>query len=324
LALLAATSAILLLSDTPRRAGAPLSKTWQVHILEYVDIVEVEEARQGSLDGLRAAGLNEGQEYSVRVRNAQGDMPTLPALIDAALADGADLIMPLSTPTLQATLQRVSDRPIVFTLIANPLLAGAGSSNEDHRPNVTGVSTTSAHAEVVELVRKLVPAVKRVGTIIVPSEVNMVYNKDEVAKLLRNAGIEFVEVAANTSAEVPDAAAALCSQNVDAVVQIAGNITTSAFTAIHRAAERAGLPIFGFLSSNARDGAAVVVARDYHEAGVDAGLLAARVIRGESPADMPFQPVKKTTLSINLKSARAVGLEIPRAVRDRAALVLEE
>jgi ABC-type uncharacterized transport system substrate-binding protein len=310
--------------DASVAKDAALGRTWNIDILEYVDIPEVEESQQGILDGLEASGLVEQRDYVVRVRNAQGDMPTLSALVDAALADGTDLIMPLSTPTLQATLQKVRDRPIVFTLIANPLIAGAGRTNEDHLPNVTGVSTASAYAEVVHLMKTLVPPATRVGPVLVPAEVNMVYNKEQVAKVLDGLGIELVEVAANTSAEISDAAAALCSQEIDAVVQIAGNLTTSGFTAIHRTAERAGLPTFGFLTSNARDGAVAVVARDYYDSGIEAGRMAAAVMRGKKPSAMPFQPLQATKLILNLESARAVGLTVPPEIVDSAAEVMGE
>jgi ABC-type uncharacterized transport system substrate-binding protein len=303
-------------------AAAPLAKTWKVDILEYVNVADSEDAERGMRAGLQASGLVEGRDYVIRLRNAQGDMPTLSALVDAAQSAGTDLLMTLSTPTLQAALQRARGVPIVFTFVANAVVAGAGRSNEDHLPNVTGIPTRSAYEQLIASVRELLPNAHRIGTLFVPAEVNSVFNKDQLATAARAAGLELVATPVNTSTEISDAALALCNQNLDAVTQVAGNLTTAAFASITQAAQRARIPVFGSLSGNARDGAAVVVARDYFDGGREAGLMAARIMRGERPATIPFQPLTKTKVIVNLDAARAAGLTIPPAFRQRADEVI--
>ncbi len=303
------------------RAAAPLAKTWNIDILEYVNVLDVEDGERGIRAGLQEAGLIEGRDYRLRVRNAQGDMPTLSTLVDAAVTEGTDLLMTLSTPTLQAALQRARNVPTVFTFVADAVKAGAGHSNEAHLPNVTGVTTASAYDEMIATVRECLPEARRIGTLFVPAEVNMVHNKDELSAAAHKAGLELVAVAANTSAEVSDAALALTGQGIDALCQVAGNVTTASFAAITQAAQRARLPLFGFLSSNARDGAAVVVARDYFDGGRDAGLMAARIMRGDSPATIPIQPLRTTRILLNRDAARAAGLTIPEALLKRATVV---
>ncbi|MBI3329159.1 MAG: hypothetical protein HYZ81_20950, partial [Nitrospinae bacterium] len=135
-------------------------------------------------------------------------------------------------------------------------------------------------------------------------------------------GIEVVAVAASTSAEVADAALALCSSQIDAVCQIPGHLTASSFPSIAQAARRVRLPIFAFQSSQARAGATVVLARDYGDGGREAGLIAARVMRGESPASIPFQLVSKTRLIVNVEAARSSGLTLPAALIARADEVI--
>jgi ABC-type uncharacterized transport system substrate-binding protein len=303
-------------------APAPLGKKWNIDILEYVNVRDVEEAEKGIREGLHDAGLVEGRDYQVRVRNAQGDMPTLSTLVDAALSEDTNLLMTLSTPTLQAALRRTRDVPIVFTFVADAIAAGAGRSNEDHLPNVTGVPTGAAYDELVEIVRECLPTARRLGTLFVPAEVNSVYNKEQVEAAATRRGFEFRAVAANTSAEVSDAALSLLAQDIDAVCQAASNVTTAAFASIAQPAQRAHVPVFGFLSNDVRSGAAVVVARDYFDGGREAGLMAARIMRGESPASIPFQPLRSTKLLVNLDAARAMGFTIPPAVVRRAATVI--
>jgi ABC-type uncharacterized transport system substrate-binding protein len=305
-------------------ATAPLGKKWNIDILEYVNVADVEEAEKGIREGLHDAGLVEGRDYQVRVRNAQGDMPTLGALVDAAVSEGAELLMTLSTPTLQAAIQRARGLPIVFTFVADPVSAGAGRSNDDHLPQVTGVPTTSAYEDLITTVQACLPAARRVGTLFVPAEVNSVFNKTRLTEVARRHGIEVLAVAANTSAEMPDAAAALCNQSPDAIVQIAGNLTTAAFASITQAARRARLPLFGSLNSDFQSGAAVVVARDYFDGGREAGMMAARIIRGESPAAIPFQPLTKTKTLISLRAAQASGLAVPAQLLKRPGVIVTE
>ncbi len=108
-----------------------------------------EDAHRGIVDGFEKAGLVEGRDFELEVRNAQGDMPTLSALVDAALTEGTDLLMTLSTPTLQAAIARGQGKPIVFTFCASGIAAGAGKSDTDHLPNVTGVPSASPYAELL-------------------------------------------------------------------------------------------------------------------------------------------------------------------------------
>jgi len=252
-------------------------------------------------------------------------MSTLNGLVDAALTARADLIMTLSTPTLQATIRKVPPQlPIVFTYLADPITAGAGRSFTDHLPNVTGVATGSATEEVLAILRECVPNARRIGTIVVPSEVNTVYNRDQLALEARKLGIEVVSVPASTSSELPDAALALCSMKIDAVCQVAGNLTVTGFTSIARAARGAKLPSFGFMSSGAEQGAVAVVARDYYDGGVEAAQFAVRVMRGESPASIPIQLLRKNKIVVNLAAARAIGLTIPESIVRRADRVIDK
>ncbi len=325
--LISLASAVLLIADRGRRGAGTggANRKWVVNLLEYVNVGDSEESEKGIVDGLQRAGLVEGRDYEITIRNAQGDMSTLNALVDAAITDRADLLMTLSTPTLQATIRRAPRRvPIVFTFLADPVSAGAARSYTDHLPNVTGVVTGSADEEVLLLLRECVPNVRRIGTIVVPSEVNTVYNRDKLELAARKMGIEVISVPASTSSELTDAALALCTMKIDAVCQIAGNLTAAGFTTIARAAREAGLPAFGFMSAQAEQGAVAVVARDYYDAGIDTAQLAARVMRGENPASIPLQPLRKNKTIVNLTAARAVRLAIPESVLKKANQVINK
>lgn len=331
LLLIVAASAVLLMSDSGRRRPPTADRgsssvgpgdAWRVEMLEFIDAPDSEDAQRGVRDGLQQSGLVLDRDYTIHLRNAQGDMATLTALADAALSSGADLLVTLSTPTLQATLQRVRDVPVVFTFSSDPIGAGAGRSDDDHLPNVTGVPTLAPYDELADIVLECMPEAKRIGALVVPAEVNSVYNTKMMNEVAKRRGVEMVTLPVNTSTEIADAALSLSTRDIDAIVQVGSNLTTVAFASMAQAAVRARLPLFGTLTSNAKEGAAIVMARDYYDGGVRAGLLAARIIRGEDPAVIPFEPLTETRILINLEAARKQGLEIPSSVLQRADQVI--
>jgi len=332
--LIVLASSVLLLSDLDRRKpgsndshnahNALNKKRWKLYLIEYNDVLDVKESERGVLDGLRDSGLKEGHDYVTQILNAQGDMATVSAMIDAAVTGGADMLITFSTPTLQAAIQRAPSLPIVFTYVANGLIAGAGRSETDHLPNLTGVNLTPPSEDMVALIRTWFPRVKRVGTLFVPSEVNMVYMLNQLQKAAHPREIKVVSVPVSTATEIPDAAAALTSRHIDAICQIPGNLTASAFGSINQAAIRAKLPVFAFQRQQANDGALVVLARDFAGAGRQSAALAVRIMRGEDPAHIPLEWFTKTSVVLNLNAARELDLQLPPALVRSANEVLGE
>lgn len=327
LGVVAAASAILLLSDLQHRERAARKaqtkkRTWTIYFVQYNDVIDVKDAEKGVFDGLRESGLENGRDFQVKILNAQGDMATVSALIDASLTGGADMLITFSTPTLQAALRRAQNVPVVYNYVANGLKAGAGKSNTDHAPNVTGVSLLPANDEALALIRKNFPGIRKLGTLYCPAETNMVQYKISLDEAAKRNGFEVVYVPAETATDVPDAAAALMSRDIDAVLQIPGNLTASAFGSISAAARRAHIPVFAFQKSQAIGGAMVVVARDYKDSGRLAAHLAARIIRGENPKQIPLEDFGGTNLIVNVDAARALDITLsPELVRSASEVI---
>jgi ABC-type uncharacterized transport system substrate-binding protein len=142
----------------------------------------------------------------------------------------------------------------------------------------------------------------------------MVVSKEALDKTAKKLGYEVVYVAAETATDVPNAAAALMSRDIDAVLQLPGNLTASAFGSISDAGRQAHIPILAFQKSQAIGGAMIVVARDYRDSGRHAAHMAARVMRGENPARIPLEDFGKTRLIVNLDAARALNITLPPAL----------
>ncbi len=97
----------------------------------------------------------------------------------------------------------------------------------------------------------------------------------------------------------------------------------TSYPTIATAARRARMPVFGSATSQFERGAVAVVAEDYFDGGHGSGIIAARVIRGELPGDIPFEPTRGTRLLLNAQAAEQLGLSVPTALRQRTDKVKE-
>jgi ABC-type uncharacterized transport system substrate-binding protein len=219
-------------------------------------------------------------------------------------------------------MQRVKQLPIVFNYVADPIAAGAGTSNESHLPNVTGTYLIGAYDQMVPMIRTYLPKARVLGTVYVPAEVNMVSQKAVLERAARTAGFELKAVPANATGEVADAALALVAAKVDGICQLPGNLTVAAFPTIAQVAHRGRVPIFAFQSSQASD-AVLTLARDYYDSGREAAKLAARIMHGDSPATLPFVGMADVQIIINQTAARDAGLTSPAAVVAKAQKVID-
>jgi ABC-type uncharacterized transport system substrate-binding protein len=318
------------LTNTPGETSNGLAttraphKVWNIHLLQFTASPPMDETHSGILKGLKESGLEDGRDFRITARTAQGDIATLDSMVDAAVNDGADMIMTMSTPALQAAFHRVKDRPIVYSIAVDPKSWGAGKTNEDHPPNVTGVYVTLPVNQMIQAIQECAPKARRIGTLFVPSETNSVFVKDTLVAEARKAGLEVVTAPVSGTSEVLDAAISLTTRNIDIFCQIADNTSSSSFPSIIEAADKARLPLFCFSSKQAEQGAVLSIANDYHDNGIEAGHVAARVMRGENPASIPYTGTQKVTMVINLMSAKAIGFSFPESMLKEADEIIRK
>lgn len=303
----------------PRR-----DRPWKLCAIMYTESPPAEETVAGLREGMAKWPLAEGKDYTFKLLNAQGDVGTLNSLIDAALTDGADIIIPISTPSLQAAIRKVKDRPVVFSLIANPIIVGAGRTYEDHLPNVTGISVLAPTDEMLDLLKKYFPRYRRLGTLFCPAEANSVDLKDTFVAHAKERGFEVETVAVSTPTELADAAMSLAGKPIDAIVQISDNITSAGFTAITRAANQVQKPLFSLNSTTTGLGAPVSFGRDYHECGVQTAKMVLRVMDGEKPASIPFLLSPHVVRKASLPNAAKNGLVLPQGYLDEMETVIRK
>ena len=270
-----------------------------------------EEAEKGLKAELVNLGLVEGEDYTLKIYNASGDVTTVNSIAESVASEHWDLIFTASTPTLQAFIKKITDKPLVFTNSGDPVGAGAGVSFDDHLPNVTGISTASDFEGMVRMVKASMPGIRVIGTVYTPSEINSVFYMEALRKEAEKEGLTLLVAPASTVTEVSDAAASLFAKGVEAMTQISDNLTTGCSAVIIKQANDHNRPYFAFITNQVEKGAVAALARDYQTAGSDAVKVALEVLNGKNPKNIPFRLVSKSTVTVNRPVMNRLGISIP-------------
>ncbi len=296
-------------------------KLYTIGVFQFSSNTLQDRTREGFLQAMADAGYKDGENVRYRFENAQADIPTS-QLIARKLASDVDLIFVISTPALQAVLTEVKDKPVVFGAIANPYLLGAGESAEKHLPNVTGASSTAPMRQAMELMLEVLPTTKRIGILSDPANANSRWNMDVAKEAAAALGLEILDVTISGSSEVLQAAQVLATKKIDAFFVIPDHIVMDSFDSMIKVANQQKVPVISAVSDLAEQGAAIAIGWDYFDNGYLSGKLVERVMKGEKPADIPFQPLTESLLYVNPAAAEAQGFSPPAAVVQRADKVI--
>ena len=266
---------------------------------------------KGIWDGLKEQGLEKDRNLTVLTAHAQGEISGIPMLIQNYMTEGVDLIMTMTTPCLTAASTIARNSKVVFTYCYDPVAAGAGTSFTSHLPNITGVGSFPPIDQTVDLIQKIIPHVKAVGTVYNSSEANSVKVISVAREAFKKRGIALEEVTATNTSEVFQAAQVACYRNVQALWVTGDNTALQSFDGIVKAANHAHRPLIINDPEFTARGAVACIGLGWYPAGKAGGALAARVLRGENPANIPFQEVAEQKLVLNQQAASAAGIVFP-------------
>ncbi len=305
--------------------GHQSSKVVRIGIVQFTENPMQNMTRDSFLAEMKKLGYEEGKNCLISLANANGDLPTVNTILDKFVHDRLDVIVPISTACTQAAINKIKERPIVFATVANPFIIGAGNSETDHLPNVTGVYGAAPVDKLLEVVTRIIPGKVKVGGIWDPAEANSVYNVDQLKKALSvYKGITFIGATISGSSDVYQAALSLVNKGIDAFVLVPDSIVYSAFESVVKAARMKKIPIFMNDIERLKDGALAVYGYDYSSSGVQAAHLVDRVVRGETIASIPFEKYSKATFGINMEVAKEIGIAVPPDLVSRATSVHQE
>jgi ABC-type uncharacterized transport system substrate-binding protein len=297
-----------------RGRGSRSSGSRRVGLLYFAPEAGADLCIKGVFDGLAQQGFTKDQNLEVISSHAQGEISNIPMLVQNFMTQSVDLIITLTTPCLSAACSVARNTRIAFTYCYDPIAAGAGKSFDNHLPNVTGVGSFPPVETTVDLIQKLVPKVKAIGTVYNNSEANSVKVISVARDIFRKRGITLQEVTANNTSEVFQSAQVATYRGVQAIWVTGDNTALQGFDAIAKATTAAKLPLFINDPEFTSRGALACVGVGWYPAGKAGGVLAARLLQGEQPAAIPFQEVAEQKVVLNEQVAKSLGIIFPPEV----------
>lgn len=303
-------------------AACSTEKVTRIGISQLVEHPALDSACEGFIEALKEAGYEDGKNIRIDVQNAQGDVVNAQTIARKFADEKVDLILAIATPAAQAAANVTKDIPILITAVTDPVSAGLAQSLEKPGGNVTGTTDMNPVAEQLELVRDLVPGAKTVGILYNTGEINSKIQVDIAKEAAVELDLTIIEATVTNSSEVSQATQSLMGR-VDAIYVPTDNTIVSSIGAVLKVANDNMIPVIGSERGQVDAGALATKGIDYRELGKQTGRIAAEVIKGKKPQDIPIEGSKVVTLILNKKAAETLGLTIPDEMLAKADEVLE-
>lgn len=275
-------------------------------------------------EALRKLGYVEGRNLRLLVRSADWKQERLPALARELLDARAEVIVAVNTPGTRAAMQATTSIPIVFTIVGDPVGSGFVSNLARPGSNVTGISnmTGTMASKRMSLLKELVPGVKRIAVLYNPIDP---VTKPQIRDAQRDApalGVEVRFFPVKAVAELPDTFQQMFAWKANAALWLSGQAN-----AFQPGTRDLGLkhrfPVMATLRNDVEAGGLISYYPDHIELYRRTAVYVDRILKGGKPGELPVELPARFELVINLRTARAIGLAVPQAMRLRADRVIE-
>jgi putative ABC transport system substrate-binding protein len=275
--------------------------------------------------GLSEAGYVEGQNVAIEYRWTEGQYERLPALAGELVRRQVALIVAGSPPAALAAKVATATIPIVFVVGLDPVAAGLVASFNRPGGNATGMTliTGPLAQKRLEILRELVAKASNVAMLVNPTSPDAVPEIRDVQTAAQANGLQIKMLSASTVSELDAVFESLADLRPDALL-----VGSDPFFVVRRdqfAAQtaRAKIPAIYPFREFTDSGGLISYGTNIANAYRQAGIYAARILKGEKPADLPVQQPTKVELIINLKTAKALSLDVPPTLLTRADEVIE-
>jgi len=263
--------------------------------------------------GLKDAGYAEGRNLVIDYRSAEGRSDRFSELAKDVVRARPDVIVTRGTPAALAA-RDAGTIPVVMAAVADPVGARLAASLARPGGHVTGFTTlvSELHGKRLELIKELLPEVKRIGYLHNPTDPNSLTQWKEIEQRARSLGLEARALEATNAETLNRGLEAAVSQRVGALVLSADALVTANRTAIIAFAARNRLPMMYSAREFVDSGGLISYGVDYAHLYYRAASYVDKILKGAKPGDLPIEQPTKLELVINLKTAQALGISVPR------------
>ena len=235
-----------------------------------------------------------------------------------------DVLVTHTSLGAQAAKQATSTIPVVFAAVADPIESGLVPSLARPGGNLTGLTffATEISAKRVELIKEAIPTMTRLAVLVNPALPAMAIILTGVQRAASELGLELVRIEVKEREDIAAAIAAVATGRAEALLVIEEPLTISNARQIADLALQNGLPMIGF-PPQAEAGALMEYGADLLDLYSRSAAFVDKILKGTPPADLPIERAMKFDLILNLKTAKALGIEVPTSMLIRANKVIE-
>ncbi len=290
-------------------------KAYSIGISQYGEHASLDNCREGFIQGLKDAGLVEGEDFVIDYQNAGFNDATTTQIAQNFSAQNVDIMCAIATPSATACYAAAEDKdiPVIFTAITDPVEAKLDSGN------ITGTSDKLPVAAQLDLIRALQPDADTIGIIYTESEPNSVSAIREYNELAPEYGFTIESIGITQQAQATQAADTLIAKGVDCFSNLTDNNVVGVLASILEKTDEAGIPVYGSEIEQVVLGCVASAGIDYYELGKQTGGMAVKVLTGEmSAVDMPYETITEYGIYVNYDALAGFGIELPGEVAEKA------
>ena len=301
-------------------SGSDKKESYIIGIEQFAEHGSLDNCREGFLKGLEAEGIKEGDNLTVKYKNAAADMGTAKQISDSLVSDKVDLVCAIATPSAQSAYNAAmkADIPVIYTAVTDPVAAELADKDGKPVGEVTGTSDKLPVEEQLKMIREMLPDAKKIGIMYTTSEANSVSAIEEYKSLVKKYDFELVEKGITTTADVSLAADDLLSK-VDCITNLTDNTVVASLPTILDKANEKKIPVFGSEIEQVKIGCLAAEGIDYIALGKQTGKMAAKVLKGEAKAfEQNFETITEPGFYVNNKVAENLGITVPEDLANNA------
>jgi putative ABC transport system substrate-binding protein len=279
----------------------------------------------GFRQGMQELGLVEGRNYVIQGRFAEGRYDRLQGLASELVRANVDVIVAGTTPSVQAARQASASIPVVMVAVPDPVGEGFATSLSRPGGNITGLSNigTEVSSKHVELLQAVLPRLSRVAVLINPLNPSDALILEQVQGVAYGRGMKVTPVEASTATQIEAGLAAMARDRVEGLIVAADSYIDAQRDQIAKLALKARLPVISSARELTEAGGLMSYGQDLAGHYRRAATYVDKIMKGAKPGSLPIEQPTVLQLVINQRSARALGLVLPRELLLRADKVIE-